>query len=157
LQYDIWRGAPIDGGFPSAPWETTSANELFFTDREASRARLCYRIFAINDGSGCADFSSSNETCVNFPPTLFVPTAFTPNGDGLNDYFSSFGEFVEFFQMDVYDRWGKLLFRSNDVHVGWDGTENGVVTPEGVYVYKVEVRGYEGTVMKKEGSVTLIR
>ncbi len=157
LRYDIWRGAPILGGFPAAPWQTTTPNTLSIVDLEASAARLCYRVHAISDGNGCADASLSNEICVNFPPTLFMPTGFTPNGDGLNDLFSSAGEFVETFKLDIYDRWGKLLYSSENVREGWDGNLEGIAVPEGVYVYRVKVKGYNGQFLEKEGSVTLIR
>lgn len=157
VSYDIWRSAPISNGFPAALLASTDPNTLTYLDQGVNKARLCYRIIAISDGTGCASASQSNEACVNFPPTLFVPTAFTPNGDGLNDYFSSFGEFVESFQLDIYDRWGKLLFRSTDVTIGWNGNVEDLAVPEGVYVYKIEVTGYDGQVLRKEGSVTLIR
>lgn len=157
VNYDIWRGAPIVNGFPSGPWETVSPNVLSLLDDEASRARLCYRVYAISDGSGCADVSQSNEACVSFPPTLFMPTGFTPNGDGLNDVFNSFGEFVESYSLEVYDRWGKLIFRGSDPYQGWDGTIDGLAAAEGTYVFKVEAVGYNGEVLRKEGSVTLIR
>lgn len=157
VEYQIWRNAPIEGGFDPTLLETMPPHILTYVDPVVNKARLCYRIVAISDGSGCAETSQSNESCVNFPPTLYVPTAFTPNGDGLNDYFSSFGEFVERFRLDIYDRWGKLLYSSTDVNQGWDGNLDGVGVPEGTYVYKVEVVGYNGAVLHKEGSVTLIR
>jgi gliding motility-associated-like protein len=157
VQYDIWRGAPIDGGYPSELFQTVNVNTFTYIDAVVDRARLCYRVMAISDGQGCAERSQSNEACVNFPPTLFVPTGFTPNGDGLNDYFTSFGEFVASFEMLVYDRWGKLIFKSNDVRVGWNGSQDNSPAPEGVYVYKIKLEGYNGTVMEKDGSVTLIR
>ncbi len=155
--YEIWRSSPTVDGYPSTFLQSVSVNTLNFLDTEVNKARLCYRIHAISDGNGCADYSQSNEVCVNFPPTLFVPSAFTPNGDGLNDYFSSFGEFVETFNMDVFDRWGKLLFHSEEVTQGWDGMVNKQGAPEGVYVYKIRVVGYDGEVLEREGSVTLIR
>jgi gliding motility-associated-like protein len=156
-EYQVWRGSPIEGGFAPTLLETMAPSAFSYLDPVVDKARLCYRIIAISDGSGCAEQSQSNESCVNFPPTLFVPTAFTPNGDGLNDYFSSFGEFVESFHLDVFDRWGKLLYASDDVNQGWDGNLEGFPIPEGVYVYKISVTGYNGEVLQKEGSVTLIR
>jgi gliding motility-associated-like protein len=157
VEYQIWRSSPITDGFGPTFLESLPPNQFSYVDPVVNKARLCYRIIAISDGTGCADQSQSNEVCVNFPPTLFVPTAFTPNHDGLNDFFSSFGEFVESFRLDIYDRWGKLLFRSENVNEGWDGNLEGLPVPEGVYVYRVKVMGYNGEEMEKEGSVTLIR
>lgn len=157
LSYDLWRSSPIMGGFPSVQYVSLPATTLSYVDQDANVARLCYRVHAVSDGTGCADYSQSNEVCVNFPPTLYVPTGFTPNGDGLNDYFSSFGQFAESFSLDVWDRWGKLLFHTEDVVAGWDGTIDGVAAPEGVYVFRARVVGYDGQVMQRDGSVTLIR
>ncbi len=157
VEYQIWRNSPITNGFGPTFLESVSPNQFSYIDPVVNKARLCYRIIAISDGTGCAEQSQSNEVCVNFPPTLYIPTAFTPNNDGLNDYFSSFGEFVESFTLDIYDRWGKLLFRSQDVSQGWDGNLEGLPVPEGVYVFRVKVKGYNGEEMEKEGSVTLIR
>lgn len=157
VSYDIWRNSPIDGGFPPTFLVSLPTSTLSHMDNDASNARLCYRVRAISDGSGCADFSQSNEVCVSFPPTLFVPTAFTPNNDGLNDFFSSFGQFAESFSLDIWDRWGKLIFHTNDVTTGWDGTSGSGLAPEGVYVFRARVVGYDGQVMEREGSVTLIR
>jgi gliding motility-associated-like protein len=157
MQYDIWRGAPIAGGFPSELYSTSDQDATAYVDAVVNEARLCYRIAAIADGGGCAERSWSNEACVNFPPTLYVPTGFTPNGDGLNDFFTSFGEFAETFRLEVFDRWGKLIFVSEDAAIGWPGSENGIAAPEGVYVFKVRVVGYNGEVLERNGNVTLIR
>lgn len=155
--YDIFHSAPISNGFGSTLLTQIQPSTTSFVHGDVPKARICYRIATISDGSGCADRSWSNEVCLDFPPTLFVPNAFTPNGDDLNDYFSSFGEFVESFQLDIYDRWGKLLFSSQSIQNGWDGTVNGTAAPEGTYIFKIEVRGYDGQVLKRNGSLTLIR
>ena len=157
LQYEVFRNAPISGGFGPTLHATTLPGVESYLDTDVNHAKLCYRIATISDGTGCAERAWSNEICVDFPPTLYVPTAFTPNGDDLNEYFSSFGEFVESFQMDIYDRWGKLLFRSRSMQDGWDGKVNGQAAPEGAYIFKIEVRGYDGQVLRRSGSVTLIR
>ncbi len=92
----------------------------------------------------------------------FIPDAFTPNGDGRNDIFKTFAncEFQEF-KMTVYDRWGSLLFVSENPSIGWDGTSKGSEVSSAVYVYHLEYtaadkNGNPATSVK-HGTITLIR
>lgn len=154
--YELYQNLPISGQM-NVLVNGFDAQTFFYTDEDASEARTCYRVRAMEVQPGCGVESWSNELCLNFPPTLYVPTAFTPNGDDLNDIFSSFGEFVEEFDMEIYDRWGKLIFHGTDQQKGWDGRINGQAASEGVYVFKIRVVGYDGQVLTRSGSVTLLR
>jgi gliding motility-associated-like protein len=91
---------------------------------------------------------------------LFIPNAFTPDEDGVNDTFQAFynGNDMSDFSMEVYDRWGGRIFRSDDIYTGWDGTKNGKPCPGGVYVYKVIIT-VDGTPGKQErvGMVALVK
>src|SRR5690606_23081679 len=70
-----------------------------------------------------------------------IPNAFTPNGDGSNDYFfprQLLSESLSHFHMQVYNRWGQLLFETNNLNGrGWDGRLNGKNQPTGVYLYRI--------------------
>ncbi|SHN27686.1 gliding motility-associated C-terminal domain-containing protein [Chitinophaga sp. CF418] len=90
---------------------------------------------------------------------LIVPTAFTPNKDGVNDVFRVKAGGVAVFRMSVYNRWGELVFTSSDLHKGWDGTYVKELQPNGAYVYMIEYSYYgnEGKIYGKKGTVTLIR
>ncbi len=69
---------------------------------------------------------------------IWIPSAFTPNGDGLNDIFYVMGLISEQkFSFEIYNRWGERVFTTNDPNVGWDGTYEGVLVQDDVYVYKV--------------------
>jgi len=72
---------------------------------------------------------------------IFVPNTFTPNGDGLNDGFGAKGVGILEFEMQVYDRWGHVVFRSNDILTYWDGTVKNGDEPikDDVYTWKVQV------------------
>jgi gliding motility-associated-like protein len=75
-----------------------------------------------------------------------VPTAFTPNGDGINDiiYVDGWGiRKLNYFR--IYNRWGELLFESNDIKIGWDGTYKGVPQNMETYVWQVSVETYAET------------
>jgi len=88
---------------------------------------------------------------------LHLPNAFSPNGDGINDEFSVIGEFVSDFHLQVFNRWGQLVFESMDIGQGWDGTFMGEQQPMGVYSVVARGVGLDGAPIIKTGSVTLMR
>ena len=88
---------------------------------------------------------------------FFVPNAFTPNGDGNNDYFFGDGVGVKDYQMRIFNRWGEMIYHSVGKRETWDGRVNGVIAPNGVYIWKMQLTGYDGTDYEKTGHVSLIR
>jgi len=96
----------------------------------------------------------------NCEPLLTVPNAFTPDQDGLNDVFLATGVNISSFNLQVYNRWGELLFESNDLAKGWDGRKGGIKCPSDVYVWMVS---YQSTALDKpirevlRGTVVLLR
>ena len=90
---------------------------------------------------------------------IYVPNAFTPNGDGNNDIWmpviSNCNE--RDFEMVIYNRWGQLIFQSNSPYVGWNGEYNGKEIEMGVYTYKITYYNILGKKYMKSGTVTLIR
>ncbi|WCT10241.1 gliding motility-associated C-terminal domain-containing protein [Mucilaginibacter jinjuensis] len=88
---------------------------------------------------------------------VFVPNAFTPNGDGKNDILSVYSNAIQKLDMWVYDQWGEMQFHSNTQASGWDGTYKGKPQPVGVYVYYIEATMQDGQVVKKKGTINLIR
>tara|TARA_B100000795_G_scaffold269620_1_gene259609 strand:- start:6143 stop:8212 length:2070 start_codon:yes stop_codon:yes gene_type:complete len=90
-------------------------------------------------------------------PTLFIPNTFTPNKDALNDVFFVKGFGIVEFELLVFNRWGQLIFKSNDINHGWDGTLNGRNVQIDVYVYKVWYGGVGTGSNSKIGHVSLIR
>jgi gliding motility-associated-like protein len=89
--------------------------------------------------------------------TLYVPNSFTPNGDGINDIFLIPYTHVETFNMMIFNKWGNLLFETNDINVGWDGKYYSELVPEGIYIYSIKAIGEDGVNYRKLGSVTLLR
>ncbi|TCD12507.1 T9SS type B sorting domain-containing protein [Pedobacter frigidisoli] len=92
-----------------------------------------------------------------FGNQIFIPNAFTPNNDGKNDIFLIFGNTIASSKMSIYTQWGQLIFQSDNMATGWDGTFKGINQPIGVYVYMVEVTFSDGTTTMRKGTVTLIR
>ncbi len=91
-------------------------------------------------------------------PELYVPTGFTPNGDGKNDLLLPFPVGIKqlnFFR--VYNRWGQLIFQTNTLNKGWDGKLNGVLQPVATYVWMAEAVTKENIIIRKRGTATLVR
>ena len=90
-----------------------------------------------------------------------MPNVFTPNGDGINDYFfprQLLTRGLTSFSMNVYNRWGQIVFTSTSIDGrGWDGTFNGVSQPEGVYVYIIDATFKDGQKEHHQGNLTLLR
>lgn len=115
----------------------------------------CYKIETINE-YGC---KAADEVCIEVTKDygLYIPNAFTPNGEGINDVFYVYGWGLTSVNLQIFDRWGTRLFESDDPKVGWDGTYKGVVVQNDVYVYKVQVRLMSGKVVTKTGHVTVLK
>ncbi len=97
---------------------------------------------------------------VTAPYTLFMPNAFTPNGDGLNDYFEFKLSGVSSVHFTIYDRWGGILFSSTALDARWDGKSNGKgdVLPTGIYAFTMHVLVKEGAVLDEvTGYIALLR
>jgi gliding motility-associated-like protein len=88
---------------------------------------------------------------------FFVPTIFSPNGDGNNDEFKVYGKCIEELSFRVYDRWGEKVFESIDPSVGWDGYFKGKLMNSASFVYVVDVRFVDGRSETIKGNVSLVR
>jgi gliding motility-associated-like protein len=90
---------------------------------------------------------------------LYVPNAFTPDGDGLNDIFKATGIDIVQFEMEIYDRWGQRVFKSEDISKGWNGSlnGNGYYCPADVYQYRIVATERYGELFEMNGMVVLIR
>ncbi|WP_421797368.1 PKD domain-containing protein [Haliscomenobacter sp.] len=97
----------------------------------------------------------SGPYCVE--PYIFVPTAFTPNGDGVNDVLYVRGRGIDRMTFIIYNRWGQKMFETSDPRVGWDGTFRGKKLPADVYGFYLLANCIDGTTYRKQGNVTLIR
>jgi gliding motility-associated-like protein len=113
----------------------------------------------ITTPSGCLTVDTL-QVKLNLKEGVFVPSAFTPNADGLNDLFKptlSGIKHLDYFK--VYTRWGQLVYQvgGNEPLTGWDGKIKGISQPSEVFVWMLKCTGYSGTVYIKKGSVVLIK
>ncbi|MEX1187907.1 MAG: gliding motility-associated C-terminal domain-containing protein [Bacteroidia bacterium] len=116
-----------------------------------------YRVTAYKISNGTLT-SLSNVAEAIPKPTMYIPSAFTPNGDGVNDFFGVKAEGLKEFKMEIYNRWGEVVFVSDDIKKLWDGTYEGkAITSTDVYVYQVKAIGNNNDPLPEEkGTVTLI-
>jgi gliding motility-associated-like protein len=113
-------------------------------------------------GCSASDFVTVQVLCTA-DKSLFIPNTFSPNGDGVNDYFYPRGAgLYNIKSMRIFNRWGQAVFERinfppNDISSAWDGTINGKPQPSDVYVYMIEVICTNGTVLTTKGDITLLR
>ncbi|MFK7808640.1 MAG: PKD domain-containing protein [Saprospiraceae bacterium] len=187
VAFDSWvtaLGSPI-AGFDYTPKELNNFdNEANFIDQ--SQEAVAWRWFFDDEGtsilqnpsfvfpdtgiqvvqqvvfheSGCTDTA---EVRLDIIPEIryFLPNAFTPNFDALNDVFKGTGIFggITNFQMTIWNRWGERIFETNDPDQGWNGRKNnvGVMSQQGVYVYVVNFTGPRGEPYNFKGFATLVQ
>ncbi len=90
--------------------------------------------------------------------SFYVPNVFTPNNDLVNEVFTPMGRSFTDYDLSIYDRWGRIIFRSKDIRFSWDGRlSSGDQAPVGVYVYHIELRDLDGVRHEFIGNVALIR
>jgi len=101
--------------------------------------------------------SFSNEVCINQTSRIFVPTAFSPNG--VNKVFKPVFVYPndDNYSLVVFTKWGEKVFESNDPDIGWDGTHDGELAPQGVYAYMIQMQSTNGNTLPRKGTVLLIR
>lgn len=114
----------------------------------------------VTDEHNCTD-TTSNIITIQDMFTFYVPTAFSPNGDGINDVFMPYGMNIQSdnYNMSIYDRWGRLIFETTSVNTPWDGKVNGsdeLLHKIDVYTYKIGFRDSKGLDREIIGRVTLV-
>lgn len=105
---------------------------------------------------GCLD-TTFNTVIVCPLFTFYLPSAFSPNGDLMNDEFFGEGLGIKDFQMDIFDRWGNLVFHTDEIKNHWDGTYKGRMVQEDVYVYKINLTDIFFSPHKYIGKITVVR
>ncbi len=115
---------------------------------------VLYKIVATPVETGVTT-SISNSLSFVKETHLISPTAFTPNGDKLNDSFTVTGEFIVKIQLSIFDRWGAMIF-TTEKNESWDGKRNGLILPEGAYIWKADISNLAGQHFNRSGTVMLL-
>lgn len=153
-QYAIYRRSDNEKNFQFVQF-VMPHDSIAEVDAALAGINQCYRIVAIRNGK--PDLQSwSNEICFVFEPVIYVPNAFTPNGDGLNDYFEVKAANIHTYKLEIFNQWGEMIYHSDNPKIHWDGTYMNKPCPADVYVYVIK---YQGNSSPKvlTGTVTLLK
>ncbi len=149
----------VDSNVDSLSYEWSPTEGLSCTDclnPIASPTETTIYTITINSGNGCT-ISQEITVEVLIRNQVAMPNAFTPNGDGINDLFRMSQVNIASVNCAVFNRWGQVVFQSNDLDFAWDGSFKGEDLDVGVYVYFMEVVFEDGETLLKKGNVSLIR
>ncbi len=147
--------ATIEGGdFSSYLWQDGSTQSSFSIEQEG------LVILEVTDEEGCSGIDSL-QAISQCPTRFYIPNAFSPNGDGVNDLFTVSGIEIISMTLQVFDRWGSLVYESTEEAAGWDGRINGDDASEGEYVWRFSYMGFleDATRIADEvtGTILLVR
>ena len=119
-------------------------------------SQFCYYIRA--KAEEASEYSQSNIACAYLNPTVYIPEAFTPNDDGTNDLFQPVFTFIPIdYEMRIYNRWGNIVFETNEYTEPWNGKEpNGNSAPTGAYIYYLRIKTPNEQIIEKRGNITVI-
>lgn len=144
-----WNFSGIDSSSENNP-------SFIFPNDTSGIYEVC--LSAIN-ANGCED-EFCLEIIINEEFVVYAPNAFTPDGNGVNDVFFVYGNDIdpEEFELLIFNRWGELIFTSNSLQNGWDGTHKGIKSKNDVYVWKIKTQSLTtDAYFEKVGQVTLVR
>jgi gliding motility-associated-like protein len=167
---ETYPGASLDLG-PDSTWcdnftltldaSLPGAGSYLWEDGDTAALRIIsqsgtYAVTAFLENCPLTD--EAEITITHCEGKVYVPNAFSPNGDSVNDLFRPFGQDVVFKNMKIFDRWGGILYNSDQPDPGWDGTRKGKPAIEGVYVYLLEYEDLlTGQTELISGDVLLVR
>jgi gliding motility-associated-like protein len=155
LQFNASGGV----GYFWTPSTALSRNDIKnpFGIYDGSFDNIRYKLIVTNE-VGCIDSAYVTIKVFKTMPRVFVPTAFTPNGDGKNDYLRPVAVGISKFDyFRIYNRWGQLVYSSTDTEGGWDGRIGGKEQNTATFVWMVKATDFTGKVFIDKGTVTLIR
>jgi gliding motility-associated-like protein len=168
--YQLWKQGidkyEIERKLPSGEFVlvgTVNANTNSFIDESAELTcspNYIYRVKAysnLHNGMKDIAISISNETEVQPYSTLFVPNAFSPNNNGINEKFNPNGQYITNYNIKIFNRWGELLFESSECLAPWDGKFKGEICQQDAYMYIIEAKGSDNKLYNLHGTFHLLR
>jgi gliding motility-associated-like protein len=154
---DVTPGTIVQRHWSLGDGTTSTAQEITYMYRDTG---TYWVTLVVIDDHGCMD-TAYQRVVVFGDFKMFVPTAFSPNGDGINDFFYPGGIYFDAadFLMQIYDRWGKLIWETRTPGQGWDGRDQntGELVPEDAYVFRVRGKDFKGKYHEYVGTVTVLK
>ena len=172
-RYEVLVKTTTDPSNYGQPLETMDSNRSNFnrnvSDMTGDPGLFCYQIIAVEvDPEGDLEAASSNWLCLVEEPVVWLPNAFTPNGDDLNDlypwtadapnvgFIGDAPEGSSNFRLSIFNRWGNVVYETESIGTPWDGKENGKLVPNGVYMVKCQYLDGIGTWHSQHQSLTVL-
>ncbi|MBL7727886.1 MAG: gliding motility-associated C-terminal domain-containing protein, partial [Dinghuibacter sp.] len=157
-----WNAVPNATGYQvstnnGASWQTPSSGPTGTTHTVTGLAPLQTVTLVVKALGGCRDTVSAPVTARTLTDQIYIPNAFSPNGDGLNDVLKVYGYIIADMRFVVFNQWGEKIFESRNQATGWDGTYKGKAQPSGVYIYICDITLRDGSKLQKKGSINLVR
>lgn len=154
------NATPIDGA--TYAWQPAGSlnNPTIHNPVATPTDTLTTYVVTVTSPDGCVTSDSLTIRCIEVncgEGNIFIPNAFTPNGDGANDRLCFEGDFITAFHIVIYSRWGELLYESSDVTECWDGRYKDNWCMPGVYTYSCKITCETGITSTFKGNVTIIR
>ena len=132
-----------------------SDSSYWFIDNEPLVISHSFKVTAVS-AADTAIISNSNIVSDRNHPRISIPNAFTPNSDGLNDYFEAVCYGCTIHKMQIFNRWGELIFESTEENAIWDGHFKGELCPLGVYYFNIFANSEDG-ISLHYGTLSLLR
>ncbi|PCJ27203.1 MAG: hypothetical protein COA97_04355 [Flavobacteriales bacterium] len=129
---------------------------IFCQNPTATPTESMWYYVTVTNSNGCQTIDS---TYIDVDPSsnIYIPNIFSPNGSQDNNVYYVRGKGIKQFNIAIYNRWGQMVFESDDIEKGWDGTKNGTLLNQGVFVYSLNVVFYDGDTFQQTGNITLVR
>ena len=157
---EIWKEVNGERTF----LQNVYANTPYDISIENDFGKVCiYQISTEDDFNELArkDTVFSNQVCVSKSPLLYIPKAFTPdNGDIKNDVWNitvNQSESIDSYKLQVFSRWGQLVFETNSLQEGWDGTFANNFAANGMYIFDIQIQFAQGQTLRETGRIVLLR
>ncbi len=143
----------------SSAVDTTLCAGMSYWAQHAARTTAGTYYDTLSTHEGCDSVVTTYLHFRECEARIWLPTAFTPDGDGLNDLFRATGSGIGRFEMQIFDRWGRVVFTTDRISDGWDGTVGGQTAGPGVFTYLIHYESsfFPGDVHRQTGTLTLVR
>lgn len=165
LQYEVFRS--IDGNFWPVPIASTNLTNRFFVDDISllgvNSGNICYLVTG-NEGTnalGLNERSFSNIACGVIEPIVYIPNAFTPGTDNVNDFFKPVVTYYDIasYEFSIVDRWGQVVFQTTDSNLGWNGEHetSGKLVTNDLFCYVLKLKDGNNQEYFYRGTVSVLR
>lgn len=158
--YYGFPGDPIDisaKGVGEGTYSWSPSEFLSCPNCQASSAypeeTITYTVTFVNE-NGCI---AKDDITIHFDAIIYVPNTFTPDGNKFNGVFKAEGGNIKEYNLKIFNRWGEIIFESNNFNIGWDGTYGGKIVPDGTYIWVIEYKGPDLIPHRINGHVNLLR